>query len=185
MGSGTLPRGPAWARVGGMSTGQTLVLNASYEPLNIVTDSKAIVLILSGKAESVLDSDRLCASATDVMMFPSVIRLKYMVNVPRMREVPLSRRALFQRDNFTCQYCGTKPHKLEVEHVFPRSRGGRNRWENVVTACRDCNAHKRDRTPEEAGMKLLTKPYAPTQRAMIKSKGYPEWDPYLTEVDHD
>jgi 5-methylcytosine-specific restriction endonuclease McrA len=157
----------------------TLVLNASYEPLNVVEDTRAVVLILQGKAESVLDSDRICAGSQSALMFPSVVRLRYMADVPRLRQVPLSRRALFQRDNFTCQYCGEKPQKLEVEHVVPRAHGGRNRWENVVTACRRCNAHKRDRTPEQAGMKLLSKPFAPTRLAMIASRGNVEWEQFL------
>lgn len=166
-----------------MSTpGQTLVLNASYEPINIVPETRAIVLILAGKAVSVLDTDRLCSGGQETFLFPSVIRLTTMADVPRMRQVPLSRRALFQRDNFTCQYCGERPDKLEVEHVFPRSRGGRNRWENVTTACRDCNARKRDRTPEEAGMRLLSKPFAPTRLAQLASRGNSDWAPYLGEV---
>lgn len=156
-----------------------LVLNASYEPINVITDTRAIVLILQGKAESLLDQDRICAGGNEALMFPSVIRLTYMAKVPRMRQVPLSRRALFQRDGFQCQYCGEKPKQLEIEHVVPRSQGGRNVWENVVTACRSCNAHKRNRTPEEAGMKLLSKPFAPSRVAMIASKGYDQWQPFL------
>jgi len=160
----------------------TLVLNASYEPINVIDDTRAVVLILQGKAESVVDTDRICGSTNEALMFPSIIRLLYMANVPRLRQVPLSRRALFQRDNFTCQYCGDKPVKLEVEHVIPRSQGGKNLWHNVTTACRSCNARKRDRTPEEAGMTLRTKPFAPSRVAMIASRGFPEWEPYLGGV---
>lgn len=156
-----------------------LVLNASYEPLNVIEDTRAIVLILQGKAESILDTDRLCSGGREALMFPSVIRLKYMADVPRLRQVPLSRRALFQRDNYTCQYCGDKPAKLEVEHVIPRAQGGKNVWSNVTTACRSCNAHKRDRTPAEAGMTLRTRPYAPSRVAMIASRGYAEWEPFI------
>lgn len=156
-----------------------LVLNASYEPINIITDTRAVVLILQGKAESVLDQDRICSGDKQALMFPSVVRLTYMAAVPRMRQVPLSRRALFQRDSFQCQYCGGKPERLEVEHVVPRAQGGRNVWENVTTACRECNAHKRDRTPQQAGMTLLSKPYAPSRVAMIASRGHDEWEPYL------
>lgn len=156
-----------------------LVLNASYEPINVISDTRAVVLVLEGKAESLKDQDRICSGGRDALMFPSVIRLLYMAPVPRLRQVPLSRRALFQRDNFTCQYCGEKPSALEVEHVVPRSQGGRNIWENVVTACRACNAHKRDRTPEQAGMRLLSKPYAPSRVAMIASRGNVDWDEWL------
>lgn len=156
-----------------------LVLNATYEPINIIADTRAVVLILQDKAESLIDSDRICGGSKEALMFPSVVRLKYMADVPRLRQVPLSRRALFQRDQFTCQYCGEKPTKLEVEHVIPRAKGGKNHWHNVTTACRECNARKRDRTPEEAGMRLLSKPYAPSRLAMIASRGHQEWEPYL------
>lgn len=156
-----------------------LVLNASYEPINVVTETRAVVLILQSKAESLLDTNRICSGSKEALMFPSVVRLVNMANVPRLRQVPLSRRALFQRDNFTCQYCGEKPVKLEVEHVVPRAQGGKNHWQNVTTACRSCNARKRDRTPDEAGMRLLSKPYAPSRMAMIASRGNPEWEQFL------
>lgn len=159
----------------------TLVLNASFEPINCVNANRAVVLILNGKAESVLDTDYVCGSGSGgtTLMFPSVVRLTTMRDVPRVRQVPLSRRALFQRDRATCQYCGDKPAALEVEHVIPRSKGGKNNWLNVVAACRTCNAKKRDRTPAEAGMSLLTKPFAPTRMAMIASRGKPEWEQFL------
>ena len=163
----------------------TLVLNASYEPINVIPETRAIVLIIQGKAESVLDTDRICAGSNEAFMFPSVIRLTYMADVPRMRQVPLSRRALFQRDQHTCQYCGIKPVSLEVEHVVPRAQGGKNTWTNVTTACRSCNARKRDRTPEQAGMKLLSKPYAPTRMNMIASKGHAEWLPFLGDMSDE
>ena len=162
-----------------MSHNVTLVLNASFEPINVIKETRAVTLILNGKAESVLDTDRICQGGETAVMFPSIIRLLVMVDVPRVRQVPLSRRALFQRDKHTCQYCGDKPVALEVEHVIPRAQGGKNHWLNVVTACRKCNAHKRDRTPEQAGMKLLSKPFAPTRIAMIASRGHTEWEPYL------
>lgn len=162
----------------------TLVLNASFEPINVIGQNRAVVLILNGKAESVLDTDRLCGSGSGgtVLMFPSVIRLTTMADVPRIRQVPLSRRALFQRDRHTCQYCGETPPALEVEHIIPKAKGGKNNWLNVVAACRTCNARKRDRTPEEAGMKLLSKPFAPTRLAMIAARGHSEWEPFLGDM---
>lgn len=159
----------------------TLVLNASFEPINVVSQNRAVVLILQNKAESILDTNRICGSGSGgtVLMFPSVVRLLVMADVPRVRQVPLSRRALFQRDRHTCQYCGSKPPALEVEHIIPKAHGGKNNWLNVTTACRSCNAKKRDRTPEEAGMKLLSKPFAPTRLAMIASRGHQEWEQFL------
>lgn len=158
-----------------------LVLNASFEPINVVSQNRAVVLILQSKAETVLDTNRICGSGSGgtVLMFPSVVRLLVMADVPRVRQVPLSRRALFQRDRHTCQYCNAKPVSLEVEHIIPKARGGKNNWLNVTTACRSCNAKKRDRTPEEAGMKLLSKPFAPTRLAMIAARGHEEWEAYL------
>lgn len=162
-----------------MSHNAALVLNASFEPINVIGQNRAVVLILQGKAESILDTDRLCQGGEMALMFPSVVRLLVMADVPRVRQVPLSRRALFQRDRHTCQYCGDKPAALEVEHIVPRAQGGKNNWLNVTTACRTCNARKRDRTPEQAGMKLLSKPFAPTRIAMIASRGHDEWNQFL------
>ena len=159
-----------------------LVLNASYEPLSVVDINRAITLLVLGKASVLEDTGIPFSSAHEMYMTPSVIRLNYMVPMPRKLTVPFSRRALFARDEYTCQYCATvatKDNTMEVEHVVPRSRGGRNSWENTVTACRDCNGRKADRTPAEAGMELLRKPFAPTRRAMIATRGNETWDKYL------
>lgn len=156
-----------------------LVLNASYEPLSVIRKSRAITLLLFGRAQILETTGDTFSSQEEIIEVPSVIRLFDMVDAKRERMVPLSRRALFARDNHTCQYCGATPSKLEVEHVLPRSRGGKNVWENVVTACRDCNGRKADRTPEEAGMVLKRKPFAPTHRAMIATRGDESWNEYL------
>lgn len=156
-----------------------MVLNASYEPLSVIRKSRAVTLILLGRARVLEATGATYSSQNEIVEAPSVIILNEMVDAARERPVPLSRRALFARDNHTCQYCGATPPKLEVEHVHPRSRGGRNVWENVVTACRDCNGRKADRTPEEAGMVLMRKPFAPTRRAMIATRGDDSWAKYL------
>lgn len=172
---------------------RVLVLNASYEPLSVVSDSRAITLLLLGRASLLEGTGRTFSSQNEILEVPSVILLNEMVDAKRERQVPLSRRALFARDNHTCQYCGVEAGtvvwdkhlneyvkvKLEVEHVFPRSRGGKNVWENVVAACRECNGRKADRTPEEAGMMLRRKPFAPTHRKMIATRGGENWGKYL------
>ena len=117
--------------------GQVLVLNASYEPLNITTWRRAVVMMIKGKAESLEhDSQRLVRRDMHV---PTVIRLRQFVRVP-FRQVPMTRRNVFQRDNHTCQYCGSR-EQLSIDHVMPRSRGGSDAWDNVTTACTSCSTN--------------------------------------------
>lgn len=176
-------------RLGGMTvvdrvredTKSVLVLNVTYEPLSVIRVSRAVTLLMLDKAETIEGTGSLFSSMNEMIEVPSVIRLNHMINAPRQRPVPLSRKALFGRDSFTCQYCGDRPQKLEVEHVIPRSKGGKNIWENVVTACRLCNGRKADRTPDEAGMMLRRKPFAPTRLAMIASRGIESWTKYLAQ----
>lgn len=137
--------------------GKVLVLNASYEPLNITSWRRAIVLLLKGKAEQLEHSNRVLYAD---LPFPTVIRLRYYVRVP-YKEIPLTRRNVLERDRNTCQYCNTKREQLTLDHVLPRSRGGGDTWENLVAACVRCNVKKGNRTPKEANMNLLTKPRRP------------------------
>ena len=136
--------------------GKVLVLNASYEPLNITSWRRAIVLLLKGKAEQLEHSSRVLYAD---LPFPTVIRLRYYVRVP-YKEIPLTRRNILERDRNTCQYCSAK-EQLTLDHVVPRSRGGGESWENLVAACVRCNVKKGSRTPKEASMTLLTKPRRP------------------------
>ncbi len=137
---------------------KVLVLNASFEPLNITTWQRAAVLMLKGKAES-LEEDADHKIRNDIKL-PTVIRLRYFIKVP-YRELTLNRKNVTQRDNFCCQYCGYKGEKLSIDHVIPRSRGGEDSWENVVSACISCNMKKGNRTPIEANMPLKNNPYKP------------------------
>ena len=136
--------------------GQTLVLNASYEPLNITSWRRAVILMIKGKAES-LEEDQ-SYSIHSGHNLPTVIRLRYYVKVP-FREVALTRKNILLRDNNSCQYCNHRGSDLSIDHVLPRSRGGTDSWENVTTACLRCNVQKGNRTPEEANMPLKRKPY--------------------------
>ena len=135
---------------------KVLVLNASYEPLNITSWRRAIVLLLKGKAEQLEHNERILYA--DVP-FPTVIRLRYYVRVP-YKEIPLTRRNILERDRNTCQYCGVK-EQLTLDHIIPRSRGGGDTWENLVGACVRCNVKKGNRNPKEANMNLLSKPRRP------------------------
>jgi 5-methylcytosine-specific restriction endonuclease McrA len=158
---------------------RVLVLNASYEPLNLVNVKRAVVLVLKNKAEIIEEREGHIHSERLVMPFPTVIRLSYYVNVP-YRGVSLSRRAVFIRDRYTCQYCGGKAES--IDHVIPRSRGGEHTWENVVAACRRCNARKMNKLPSEAGLKLKRKPVEPHDHIWIFSLAsdiHPTWEPYL------
>jgi 5-methylcytosine-specific restriction endonuclease McrA len=142
---------------------RVLVLNASYEPLQLISIRRAIVLLLQDKAELVEAAEQRLRAQGFSLEIPVVIRLVRYIKIPRRMRLPCSRRGVFTRDRETCQYCGGQPGRtqLTVDHVLPRSRAGLTTWENVVTACRDCNHRKGGRTPEEANMMLLTKPRQP------------------------
>ena len=162
--------------------GQVLVLNASYEPLNITTWRRAMVMMLKGKAESLeLDFSREIRSGTHL---PTVIRLRQYVHVP-FRQLPLTRRNVFHRDNQSYQYCGTRTDQLSIDHVLPKSRGGKDTWENVTTACLGCNVRKGNRTPQEAGMPLKRIPRRPLSSLsfeacrQINSGRHSEWAKYV------
>ncbi len=157
-----------------------LVLNATFEPLSIVTVRRAACLVLAEKAELVEHDGSELRAASYALPTPLVVRLRYMVHVPYLRRASLSRRAIFARDGHQCQYCGGVADS--IDHVMPRSRGGRHEWENVAAACRRCNLAKRDRTPEEAGMPLARPPRAPKGMGWVSLtvQRVPDvWKPYL------
>ena len=135
--------------VGSGTMRSALVLNATYEPLSIVSVRRAVVLVLSEKADLAPRRRHRAARRSAHRAVPLVIRLRYFVRVPYHRRTAISRRAVFARDGHRCQYCGDQAES--IDHVVPRSRGGEHVWENVVAACRPCNLRKRDRSPEEAG----------------------------------
>jgi 5-methylcytosine-specific restriction endonuclease McrA len=158
----------------------SLVLNASYEPLSVVSAQRAICLVLGDKADVLEDDGTFVHSESLSVARPSVIRLRYMVRVPFVRRASLSRRAVFARDDYRCQYCGERADS--IDHVMPSSRGGEHSWENVAAACRPCNLTKRDRTPVEAGMRLIRACRAPRATAwvVVSVSGIPDtWRPYL------
>ena len=137
-----------------------LVLNQNYEPLNVCSVRRALNLVLGGKAELLEAARGRIASATRVFPFPSVIRLMHLIKRPHPR-VKLTRKEIFIRDDYTCQYCGLRGSKLTIDHVIPRSRGGLHTWDNVVTACQPCNHRKGGKSVAEARMALRMEPHEP------------------------
>lgn len=142
---------------------QTLVLNASYEPLKIVDWRRAITLWVQGKCEIVETHDREVRAVTFSFRLPSVVRLLHMVRLKRRPVVQFTRANIYARDEFTCGYCERQfdPEDLTFDHVVPVAQGGRRGWTNITTACEPCNRRKAARTPEEAGMVLRRKPQRP------------------------
>jgi 5-methylcytosine-specific restriction endonuclease McrA len=158
--------------------GRALVLNVTDAPLAVVPARRAVVLVLNEKAEVVRTNGAMFRSERLALEAPSVVRLRRFVHVPFRPHAPLTRRAVFARDEGRCQYCGGVAENLD--HVVPRSRGGLHVWENVVAACRRCNAKKMDRTPEEAGFRLIRRPFAPSDGFRLTlGRVEPEWDEYL------
>ena len=163
---------------------QVLVLNASFEPLNVCSVRRAHVLVWKGKAEIVERQASPMRTSTSTYVRPHVIRLLQYVRVPRTVKRSMSRRALFARDGWRCVYCGTQAGRMTLDHVLPRSRGGQSTWENVVTACSPCNLGKGDRTPEEAGLALQRPPRPPPPVLFIRimTPRVPEsWEQYLPD----
>jgi 5-methylcytosine-specific restriction endonuclease McrA len=141
-----------------------LVLNANYEPLNVCTTRRALGLIITDKAILVSNGRGYIKTVSNLFQAPSVIRLSNMIKRPRPT-VKLTKVEVFRRDNYTCQYCGKRTSKLTVDHVIPRSLGGKHTWNNLVAACPECNHRKGEKTSTQANMPLLNKPYTPRPTA--------------------
>jgi 5-methylcytosine-specific restriction endonuclease McrA len=160
-----------------------LVLNANFEPLNVCNTRRAIGLILTGKADLVVNGRGVIRTVSQEIPRPSIIRLDGMIQRPRPR-IKLTRREVFRRDNYTCQYCGRRTGDMTVDHVLPRHLGGEHTWTNVVTACPACNHQKGGRRLEESSMKLQHVPKEPPSSALyifgrhLTENG--EWEPYIT-----
>ena len=168
-----------------MSTA-VLVLNENYEPLNVCNEKRAIVLVSRGKAE-VLEHGRIfLRSPSQRVQCPSVIRLVYLIKRPRP-QARLTRREVFLRDNYTCQYCGIRSRDLTLDHVVPRQRGGKHTWENLVSACSSCNHRKGNKSVEEARMALRRAPFQPkasTYYAIAQYlPTYREWAKFLPSCE--
>ena len=159
----------------------TLLLNADYQALRVLPFKRAVVMVLSEKAEVVVEGDTVLRSASTEVKVPSVIRLTRFIKIPYRATIPLNRRAVVARDHGLCGYC-SRPADT-IDHIVPRARGGRHEWTNVTLACRRCNGKKGDRLLEELGWTLERKPYAPKGTYWlligIGAKVDPAWEPYL------
>ncbi len=163
--------------------GRALVLNATFEPLCVVSSRRALILVLDDKAELVHAAASEFRSARASFPEPSVVRLAQYVRVPRQMRVAITRRSVFARDGHRCQYCGAQAEN--IDHVVPRSRGGTHTWENVVAACRRCNAAKEDQFLEESGFVLRRTPRAPRSRVWLLAAGgelAADWEPYVAHA---
>lgn len=163
-------------------SGNVLVLNQSYQPISICNVKKAVILLLLSKAELIAEHEhRVIRSMTQDFAFPSVIRLFQYVRAP-FRTVEPTRKNIHRRDEHKCQYCGTGKPPLTIDHVFPKSRGGEDTWENMVCACIRCNNRKGNRTPTEAHMPLQRTPRRPTLVMLLRlhqRKLDERWKPFL------
>ena len=159
-----------------------LVLNANFEPLNVCSMQRAVSLMVLDKAALVINGRGYLRTVSRSFPRPSVIRLQHMVIRPRPK-VKLTRREIFRRDNFTCQYCGCRSANLTIDHVVPRHLGGEHTWENVVTACAHCNHKKGGRTLQQTGMMLHKNITEPPSSAFYIFQHYlennQEWETFL------
>jgi 5-methylcytosine-specific restriction endonuclease McrA len=161
---------------------KVLVLNQNYEPMSVCNVRKAIILLYLGKAELIESYNGKQVHAISMAMpFPSIVRLGVYVHIP-YKKIILSRKNILRRDNHRCQYCGRTDATLTVDHIIPKAKLGEDSWENLVTACVECNNRKGNRTPEESQMKLLRKPMRPNHVTFIRhfvGTVDERWKPYL------
>jgi 5-methylcytosine-specific restriction endonuclease McrA len=167
-----------------------LLLNASYEPLGVISRRRALSLLLRQRVDAVTDEVTALYGVAETLSIPAVLKLRRYVNAPR-RGTRWSRQGVMKRDNHTCIYCGIQAGKRQgkrllnrsdftIDHILPQSRGGRNTWSNTACACPDCNGRKNDRTPHEAGMAMLWEPKTPRVDYLVASGEVPEsWKFYL------
>lgn len=160
---------------------KVLVLNQDYQAISVCTAERAFVLVYLNKAELISNNQtRKIRTVSSEYSFPSIIRLNRYIQLP-FKKVALSRQNIFKRDGHECVYCGTRGN-LTVDHVMPRSRGGRDSWHNLVTACQRCNTEKGDQTPDEAEMNMTHQPFRPSFIMYLRDfngKVVDEWKPYL------
>lgn len=168
---------------------EVLVLNNDYEPLNVCNMRRAIVLVCMGKADILHADQKMVGTLHGPLDSPSVVRLRYYVKRP-IPELRLSRRSVFARDSFTCQYCGKQDRELTVDHVIPKRLGGKSTWENLVCCCRKCNSKKGDKALDNSGMTLARVPRKPRYVPFISLTKYLQgarnevWRDYLP-IFHD
>ena len=168
-----------------MDAGKVLVLNQTFEALHVCSARRAVILLFTGKAERVEDTARIARSPSVTLVLPSVIRLHRYVRRPVLPTISFNKKNIIKRDAYTCQYCGRNGgERMTIDHVIPKSLGGRTVWENVVSACRACNLRKGNKSLNEAGMRLLRKPTRPISLSYLgilahACHHYESWSKYL------
>jgi 5-methylcytosine-specific restriction endonuclease McrA len=174
-----------------MDSRRVLILNQTFEPLQICSARRAVVLLFAGKAERVEDSGHVLRSPSTTVAVPSVIRLHHFVRQPVAPTLSFNKKNILKRDAYTCQYCGRNGgERMTIDHVIPKSLGGRTVWENVVSACRACNLRKGNKPLSAAGMQLLRKPVRPRSASYLgilahASHHYERWRRYLPAEAED
>ncbi len=168
--------------VNGKLSGKVLVLNQNYEAVSICNVQRAVVLLFLGKAELISSKEsRKVHSVNTALPFPTIVRLRIYIKVP-YKKIVLSRKNILRRDSHKCMYCQRNDLPLTIDHIVPKSKGGDDTWENLVTACVKCNNKKGDRSPEEAKMQLFKKPTRPSHITFMKhfvGRVDDDWKPYL------
>jgi 5-methylcytosine-specific restriction endonuclease McrA len=150
---------------------QCVLLNADYTFLNLVNWKRAVCLIAKGKVEVVKDSPRIIRNCSGLeLKVPAVMRLIKLIRTIYRSSVTFTKRNILIRDRFKCAYCGARREKLSIDHIIPKSRGGKMTFENCVAACKPCNLKKGGRTPNEARMYLKVRPYQPTISEFLRLK---------------
>lgn len=168
---------------------KTLLLTNYFEPLSFITFRRLIKFLANDKVEivSIWEQENI-EWLSGAIQYPATVRLNYAIDKRWRTRTKFNRRAVLRRDFFSCCYCGKAetPRKLTLDHIIPKSRGGVSSWTNIVTACNSCNREKADRTPEEAGMKLLTKPIVPQHSELINEymlmkDRHDDWEIYFKD----
>ena len=161
---------------------RVLVLNFDYTPINVTNTTRAVKLVIKEKAEIIKEGNKILRSEKVNFKVPTIIRLLSYVKI-KFFKVVLTKKNIFIRDSFKCIYCESNKN-LTLDHLMPRSRGGKNDWYNLGTCCDTCNKKKGDKTPEESGMIPKHKPFKPTYFTFLKNyldRSSDEWQPYLFE----
>jgi 5-methylcytosine-specific restriction endonuclease McrA len=161
-----------------------LLLDVGFRPHQVITAFKALDLLEQGKTQEIVPGDTIIRTSTRTFRVPAVIKLTYSIKVPYRGTVPYSRRALFTRDNYECQFNNCKRKATTRDHVYPESLGGPSTWTNLVAACGECNNKKANKTLDQLGWTLKNKPYAPKAwfSVVFKFELDPAWIPYLPEM---
>lgn len=163
---------------------EVLLLNSDFEPLNVCNLRRAMALILLGKAEVIHEDGQSVLTSSGYLQAPSIVKMRYHVRRP-LPQLRLSRHSVLARDQYTCQYCGSKGKDLTIDHVIPRWMGGPQSWDNLVACCRKCNLKKGDKTPQQARMKIAKNPRRPhfipyiSLPAYLKARAREDWAIYL------